>query len=738
MILQNQQSDIQLIGDIQEYKTSIDPKNLDIITTLLSSNLYSKPEDSFIREIVSNAWDSHVEARTTDIPIIIKVTENSISIRDFGTGLSPERFKEIYCNIGSSTKRESNNFIGCFGIGRFSIMACTSIGYITSYYNGKQYSYVMTKDTGNITINLVSTINTDEKNGLEVTIKGTDLYRFSLPLRKLLFFPNIYIDNTISDFDYNTYWKIVDYHAFKAANYRTENIFLLGNVLYPCTCDSLSKEAKDFLASIVNKGIFIKFNIGELDVTPNREDIIYTNRSIEIIEKRLKEAKKELDDIVTQESHKNYNNVLEYLHVANKKCVFNLLSDKEIACSSFGYPCCISSDNIQLYGYTLNTSQIDIIKNVLYCSVTHANGLSDNAIRLINNNRIITQDYKTYYQFLEINKKYLVISGTKTISPTLRKYLIENFQGYYVICDDSILTGDIGVLDRVFTTIINSDFKAFNNIRTKITKEFVKNAIVLDVKTDREYLKFKKKKTKTSTQKDIKIVMYSNVHYKTNIHNASIYNSIKLLKHSIKTEIRGGILLTDSRNLEVYKNLADFKGFNLCQAPKTLIPKILQEIPNRFVTLEDIFKDRELIEFKLLGRVKCELSSYDIPVSYFKVRNLLPYLPESIKQETILLIKILQKFNPFWGKYLGIENISTINKKSMYDSLITKLVKYEEAIQKVEKLLPTALLQSTQLNVGSSNIFLTKAIIKTKAFRVGAEAYNTMINNDLIKLLCKK
>ena len=87
MILQNQQSDIQLIGDIQEYKTSIDPKNLDIITTLLSSNLYSKPEDSFIREIVSNAWDSHVEARTTDIPIIIKVTENSISIRDFGTDL---------------------------------------------------------------------------------------------------------------------------------------------------------------------------------------------------------------------------------------------------------------------------------------------------------------------------------------------------------------------------------------------------------------------------------------------------------------------------------------------------------------------------------------------------------------------------------------------------------------------------------------------------------------------------
>lgn len=116
MIINNSQSNVEVIGDIKEFKTSIDPKNLEFITTLLSSNLYSDPEQSFIREIVSNAWDSHVEAGNTDTPVIIRFKQHngdkSITIRDYGTGLSPERFAEVYCNIGSSTKRDSNDFIG--------------------------------------------------------------------------------------------------------------------------------------------------------------------------------------------------------------------------------------------------------------------------------------------------------------------------------------------------------------------------------------------------------------------------------------------------------------------------------------------------------------------------------------------------------------------------------------------------------------------------------------------------
>lgn len=135
MIIDEKKSEAQYSGDIQANKVGIDTRNLDFIASLLTTNLYSNPIRSFLRETVSNGWDSHIEAGNKEpVLVILETTEPdklknvqtgyyghtakiSITIRDFGVGLSPKRFYETYTNIGSSTKRGSNDYIGAFGMG---------------------------------------------------------------------------------------------------------------------------------------------------------------------------------------------------------------------------------------------------------------------------------------------------------------------------------------------------------------------------------------------------------------------------------------------------------------------------------------------------------------------------------------------------------------------------------------------------------------------------------------------
>lgn len=327
MIIKDSVRTAEIVGDVQSNTVSVDISNVDFITQLLTTHLYSKPLDSFLREIVSNAWDSHIESNNED-PILLELGTNTedkhyIRIQDFGVGLSPERFDTIYKMIGSSTKRADNSQIGGFGIGRFSALAYTGSVYITSNYLGIKYKYLMYKDGHTINIDKIFETPTTDHNGLEVMVylePNDDIYDVGTAIKsQLIYFDNLYLNcdrykhyssTTLAE-DFNNL-KIKKYKTFSVNSQYTSNhpTILLGKIQYPLNYNINYDTIFDLRRTCP---ISINFEIGELPTTPNREEIQYTRDAIKKIGEKLDEVALELEEIAESQSVKDFTNLNDYI-----------------------------------------------------------------------------------------------------------------------------------------------------------------------------------------------------------------------------------------------------------------------------------------------------------------------------------------------------------------------------------------------------------------------------------------
>lgn len=351
MVYLEQSSNTQIYGDVQTNKISFKEENVDFIMSILSSNLYSNPIGSLIREYVSNAEDSHREAGIDD-PILVTLDKNDyddnffFSVQDFGVGISPDRFEDVFINLASSTKRESNTYIGMWGLGRLSGLSYSSQVNITSVYNGTKTYYLMYKDGNKIFIDNLGSEETEDRNGVTITIpvNKNDLNSFSKEIvKQLSFFEKVYVqectnclsylDNELFDkykaakikyydtFAINTFYPNVDYSASFSSSFNRSNQrlkFLLGNVVYPIDFDLIT------LPKYIHKdeNMFIRFAIGELEVTPNRENILYSKKNIETINRRLVEVQEEKLKVFKDVYDKEVNDMLSYNFYLNSDNTF--------------------------------------------------------------------------------------------------------------------------------------------------------------------------------------------------------------------------------------------------------------------------------------------------------------------------------------------------------------------------------------------------------------------------------
>jgi hypothetical protein len=300
---------IAQIGTSQEsqFKMKTSRKAFQIL-----SDLYSDKPLAIVRELGCNASDSMVAAGKKDRPFLVHIPntlEPYLTIQDFGTGISHENIYNIYATYFESTKTNTNEQIGCLGLGSKSPFCYTDNFLVTSIHNGEKRIYnAFFNEASTPAIALMSTSATTEENGvaIQIPVKTNDFTNFHNAVRKAFrFFPVKPIIKG-GQIDWNVEKPIFvgegweSYETF--SNY--ESYAIMGGVSYKIDIHKVSNDHFEFIR---RGGLVMYFDMGELDFTPSRESLSYCPDTIKALNSKLAFAFKNLQEKMSEDVSKATN-----------------------------------------------------------------------------------------------------------------------------------------------------------------------------------------------------------------------------------------------------------------------------------------------------------------------------------------------------------------------------------------------------------------------------------------------
>lgn len=299
---------------------------------VLSQNLYSNPLGSVIRELSTNAYDAHVDSGKKDVPFILTLPnslEPTFKVRDFGTGLTEDEISHVYTTFFESTKTDSNDVVGCLGLGSKSPFGVADSFTISSYQNGKKTIYSAFLDDARIpSIAKFGVFDTEEDNGLEieVAIKEDDFRVFTREVNTQLKY--FRVKPTIlgnADFE----WDVEEEYLYEGTNWKMVKNgntirVLQGQIQYPVSVDDMGKHydnADAIIQAILNSPILFEVNIGDVNIAPSREALSYddrTSKNIVDAAKRIAEELPNMINIAIQKCETEYEAKLKCYEIINQ------------------------------------------------------------------------------------------------------------------------------------------------------------------------------------------------------------------------------------------------------------------------------------------------------------------------------------------------------------------------------------------------------------------------------------
>lgn len=163
-----------LTGEQNHFTVAVNAKTFKV----LFDQLYANKPRAIIRELWTNAYDSHVAADCPERPFTCALPTHldpTFTVRDYGVSLTHDEVMRLYTTVFESTKDQTDDYVGQLGLGSKSPFAYTDSFSVIAYRDGERRLYVAAMDASGVpTITHLLTEPSDEETGLEVSLPVQD------------------------------------------------------------------------------------------------------------------------------------------------------------------------------------------------------------------------------------------------------------------------------------------------------------------------------------------------------------------------------------------------------------------------------------------------------------------------------------------------------------------------------------------------------------------------------------
>ena len=302
MIITNSRQKPTQSAEFEEKQFSIrlNPKLFEAL-----GSLYTDPILALCREYMTNADEAHQLAghnRPIEVTLPTKLAPEFI-IRDQGPGLPKEKLFELFTTYGASgdEKETSNDYEGGFGLGGKCWRAYADSIIVESCHNGTKTTYSFFLDETNMGKAAILATEPSRSSGItiKVPVKKEDIDTFTnraaniawmFPVRPR--FTNLtdaqleeHVDEDLKFGERKPIYRETRYVFFGDSK---KSFVRMGRLLYPIGTSHLPSNFNVLLKNLIESGIVLELNVGEVDLAPSRETLKYTTRTVSALFGELK------------------------------------------------------------------------------------------------------------------------------------------------------------------------------------------------------------------------------------------------------------------------------------------------------------------------------------------------------------------------------------------------------------------------------------------------------------------